>query len=232
MLQGQANAKMISNIIIFKIEVFYMSILWLTPEEKVGALNMDCSIKTNQNFFPVLQEEIDISGSTCCRSHSNNEEMAVNKICVVFPTKAYFLLHLCFLCGLGWKACGFRNVPEAYNKVQRYVQSFSSGGRKLSESQILLTTPSLFCMKAFAVINKKNHADTCGRWEECSHHAQLARYFLQSFSLFANWCAGNPFHVSGWHVCTWGQPDDCKEIWEEPSLASHTFLFWGCDLRV
>lgn len=64
----------------------------------------------------------------------------LTKFVYVFPTKAYFLLHLWFLCGLGWKACGFRNVPKAHNKVQRYVQSFSLGGTKMSESQILLTT--------------------------------------------------------------------------------------------
>lgn len=88
-LQGQANAKMISNNFMFKIEVFCISTLWLTPEEEVGALNMDCSIKTNQNFFPILQEVIDIFGPMCCWSHSNNEKMAINKTCACFSDKSF-----------------------------------------------------------------------------------------------------------------------------------------------
>lgn len=89
-LQGQANAKVISNNLVFKIEVFYMSTLWLTPEEKVGVLNMDCCIKTNQKFSPVWQGVLDSSGPMCYRSHSSNEEMAVNEICVCFPDKSLF----------------------------------------------------------------------------------------------------------------------------------------------
>lgn len=164
----------------FRIWIFYTSALWLRPREKVGALNIDFCIKTSKNSLQVA----DCSGLIRYRARSHNgERLWFPKSVNVFVTKAYCLLHLWFgVFYVFW--AGKRVDLEMHPRLALELRHAFSPFLQMPQRQVdhmHFLQPSLFFMKTFTVINPKAHPVSCRSWEESSHHAQLARYFLEHF---------------------------------------------------
>lgn len=88
----------------------------------------------------------------------------------------------------------------------------------------------LFFIKTFAVISPKAHPISCRGWEESSHHAELARYFLEHFvtSAVCRLVCRKPFSCA-WHVLftylgsAWPRHELERNLLQDLIL----FFFWG-----
>lgn len=183
-------------------------------------------IKASKNC---LQEVAGCSGLVCYVATVGR--LWFPKAVNIFVTKAYCLLCLWFgVFYVFWagKLVDLETHPRLALLLRHAFSPFLQGITCISSN------PRCSFMKTFAAITPKPRPVSCRRWEESSHLAELARYFLEDFvtSVVCRQVCRKPFSCM-WQVscsCTWGQLDHGTGAGEESSSGFHTFLFWRWDL--